>query len=76
MLIATKYGLVPEERLLKWEDVEETDEHRIEFVEYCPSDCHGAAHVHGERFAAGCFCPYHVHRSSHVTRKLAAVAEG
>lgn len=68
-MIATKYGDVREDRLIKRVDVVETDDHRVEAVEYCPIECHGLAHVRNEPFGAGCFCPFHVHRSVSVTVK-------
>jgi hypothetical protein len=68
-MIGTKHGLVSEDRLQKRVDVVETDNHRIETVEYCPIECHGIAHRKGEAFGDGCFCPFHVRRDVDVTVK-------
>ena len=56
--------------------IDNENEHTIS-VEYCLSDCSGAAHQTGQPDAPSFFCSKHVHRSAHVTLKkpLSAFAE-
>jgi hypothetical protein len=68
-MIDTLHGLMPEESLLKLEVVIDNDEEYTTSVEYCLVGCDGSAHTLNTAQGEGCFCPKHVHRSVHVTKK-------
>ena len=68
-MIATTHGPMDEAQLLKHAFAEETDDQRLEVVEYCRIDCGGLAHQTGVPQAIDCFCPHHIHRSVAVIVK-------
>lgn len=69
MVVTTTLGDIPEAHLRKHAAVIETDDQRIETVEYCLVGCPGVAHVTGQAQRVDCFCPEHVHRSLSVVVK-------
>jgi len=67
--VPTIVGEMDEAQLIRRDDVVDTDIEHTTSVEYCLTDCQGAAHRTGQASGTGCFCERHVHRSVHVTLK-------